>query len=244
MHLLPGKLTFQPARIIWIIFLIWTTVGLGFIGLKMDDAWLAGRAIDEGLKVFLRGCLGWGDFVFNVLAVLNIYYAAVERLGLARARRAALLIIPLAAVLEFVGTKTGIPFGAYYYSDAFGPRIFGVLPVAIPLAWFTVVVGGYLALSQFLPKLSRMHLSLLTGVLALFIDWVMEPFAYGVRFYWVWESGFVPWQNYLTWFAASAALARITPLHAPSREKADIRPPGVLAAMVMMFVVGRIVYGI
>lgn len=246
MRMLPGKSFSSPARMVWLVFLIWTALGISFVGLGIDDAWLAGRALGPELKGFLRGCLGWGDFVFNVLAVLNIYYAAVERLGLARTRRAALTILPMAGVLEFVGTKTGIPFGAYHYTDTFGPRILGVLPVAIPLAWFTVVVGGYLFLSQAFPRVGRPGLCLLTGMLALFLDWVMEPFAYGIRFYWLWETGSAPWQNYLTWFVASAVLAAITPLHAPARARAraDIRPPAVLAAMLLMFAVGRIVYGV
>lgn len=244
MRFLPGNNFSSPARIVWLIFLIWTAVGISFVGIGIDDAWLAGRDWGPELKSFLRGCLGWGDFVFNVLAVLNIYYAAVERLGLAKTRRAALIIVPLAGLLEFAGTKTGFPFGAYEYTDAFGPRILGVLPLAIPLAWFTVVVGGYLALSQWLPKLSRKQLCLLTGVLALVLDWVMEPFAYGIRFYWRWESGAVPWQNYATWFAAGAVLAGITPIHAPPRVQADARPPLVLGAMLLMFAVGRMVYGL
>jgi uncharacterized membrane protein len=230
----------KPDRIAFWILGIWGAIGFFFIAFGINDARLAGLDVDPATKAFLRGCLAWGDFVFILLATLNIYFAAVRRLGLKNVRRAALIILPGAAILEWIGTTTGCPFGAYVYSNTFGPLIGGVLPAAIPLAWFTVVVGFYLMLSQWLPWLGRDRLALLTGICAMIFDWVMEPYAWKVRFYWSWETGAVPLQNYASWLVAAAFFARVTPLHRPPKAEADACPPLVLGLMLVLFAVGRL----
>ncbi|NBS54704.1 carotenoid biosynthesis protein, partial [bacterium] len=83
-----------------------------------------------------------------VLASAHVYFSAVDRLGLRQARMTAAVILVASGILESFGTLTGIPFGSYTYTDAFGPRLGGVLPIAIPLAWFAVVAGANLTLSQ------------------------------------------------------------------------------------------------
>jgi len=244
MRWLPGKKPSDPVRILWLVFWVWITVGFLFLGLKIDYQWVGRQDLNPWLKNFFLGSIHWGDFVFNVLAFLNVYFAAVERLGLAKARKSMLIILPASAALEYIGTQTGYPFGAYGYTDAFGPQLFGVVPMAIPLAWFSIVAGGYLLLSQYLPTWNRIQLSLGTGLLAVFLDWIMEPFAYGVREYWIWGDGSVPWQNYASWFAAAAVLACLCPLQAPSRANPDVRPAVILGAMLLTFVLGRLVYGV
>jgi uncharacterized membrane protein len=227
-----------------VIFLIWSGVGITAIGLGFDHDWIDGLAVGEGLKAFFHGCLRNGDFVFIGLATLNVYMASVHRLGLARTRWAALIILPASAVLEYVGTKTGVPFGAYEYTENFGPRLLETLPIAIPLSWFVVVVGAYLLFSQWLPMWSRWQLSFLVGVFAMIFDWFMEPFAYGVRVYWTWEAGSVPLQNYATWLVTCMLLARVAPIHSAPLVKTDWRPAVVLGLMMVMFGVGRVAYGI
>ncbi|MFQ3670169.1 MAG: carotenoid biosynthesis protein [Verrucomicrobiia bacterium] len=233
-----------PARLLLAIFLIWAAVGTLAIGLHLDEAWIDSLAQPEPVRAFLKACLGWGDFIFIVLGTLNIYLAATLRLGLTRTRLCALIILPASALLEGVGTITGIPFGAYTYTDNFGPRLFGILPCAIPLAWFIIVVGAGLIFTQYFPLASHSRIALFVALFAVAFDFILEPFAYGVRHYWHWEIGGVPLANYLTWFAASFLFARVTPLIAPPRVRPDPRPALVLAAMLILFVTGRISYGI
>jgi uncharacterized membrane protein len=47
-------------------------------------------------------------------------------------------------LVEIVGVRTGFPFGRYAYTDALGPRLFGVPPV-IPLAWTWLAWPAWLA---------------------------------------------------------------------------------------------------
>lgn len=51
----------------------------------------------------------------------------------------AIVVVPLLGwIAEFVGSRTGIPFGHYHYTEALQPQIHRV-PVAIPLAWLMML---------------------------------------------------------------------------------------------------------
>ncbi|GAB4241554.1 MAG: hypothetical protein OHK005_04680 [Candidatus Methylacidiphilales bacterium] len=236
--------TSLPARIILAVFLVWASVGTVAIGLHLDESWIDGLAQPAPVRNFLKTCLGWGDFIFIVLGTLNVYLAATLRLGLARTRLCALIILPLSALLEGVGTLTGFPFGAYSYTQNFGPLLFGVVPFAIPLAWFIIIVGTALILTQFFPLWSQTRIALVVALFAVAFDFVLEPFAYGVRHYWHWNIGGVPLSNYLTWLAASFFFARFSPLISAPLVRVDYRPIFVLGAMLVLFLVGRISYGV
>jgi putative membrane protein len=179
-----------------------------------------------------------------ILAASHVYFSAVDRLGLRQARFAAAVILLSSAALETFGTLTGIPFGSYHYTDAFGPRMAGILPLAIPLAWFAVVAGANLSLSQYWRKSSRAPVAIATGVVALLFDFLMEPFAYAIRGYWSWADNIVPPQNYFSWFVFSALLAWITPVYASPARKADPRPAITLGIMTGLFIAARIAHGI
>lgn len=43
---------------------------------------------------------------------------------------------------EALSIRTGFPFGPYYYTEVFGPRLMGV-PYIIPLAWYVIVYLSY-----------------------------------------------------------------------------------------------------
>lgn len=46
--------------------------------------------------------------------------------------------------MELLGTTTGLPFGAYAYTDLLGYKILGRVPFAIPLSWFYMGFTAYL----------------------------------------------------------------------------------------------------
>jgi putative membrane protein len=48
----------------------------------------------------------------------------------------------LGLFFEASSVHTGFPFGPYYYTDVFGPGVFGV-PYIIPLAWYVIVYLAY-----------------------------------------------------------------------------------------------------
>jgi uncharacterized membrane protein len=42
----------------------------------------------------------------------------------------------ISLILEHIGVKTGMIYGEYHYGTIIGPKLFGTVPILIPLAWF------------------------------------------------------------------------------------------------------------
>ncbi len=118
--------------------------------------------------------------------------------------------IPFAS--EFVGVVTGIPYGAYTYSSLVGPRLFGLVPFFILVAWIHI---GYLAIAATTLGLGRSSLWLapLDGLLATAWDAMVDPLAVRAGF-WTWQAsgGFygVPLTNFLGWFLVVTLLSLTT----------------------------------
>jgi putative membrane protein len=243
--LLPqGVISARLREWLWKFFLIWAGIGLLAVTFRLTPDWAATLPLPSWLILFTTFCLRNGDFISMLLAASHVYFSAVDRLGLRRARITAAAILISSALLETVGTMSGIPFGSYYYTDAFGPRMGGVLPLAIPLAWFTVVAGANLSLSQYWRDGSRAPIAIATGAFAMIFDFLMEPFAYAIRGYWHWAGNIVPPQNFFSWFIFSALMAWVTPVYTKPAQRADPRPAITLGLMSGLFIAARIAHGI
>ena len=68
------------------------------------------------------------------LVVLFLTHAA----GLRRATLVVITVVAASWAFEILGSKTGIPFGAYHYTEALEPQLLGV-PLLIPLAWLMML---------------------------------------------------------------------------------------------------------
>lgn len=226
----------------WYAFLAWSLAGLFMLTFGLDPAWVQSRPLPGALEAFILGCLHWGDFLFILLAFANVFQVACEAWGKTGALRAAVAILGGSAVLETVGTLTGQPFGFYAYTSNFGPRL-GILPLAIPLAWFLVVAGFRLVLDG-LPSTRGWPCglrALAVGACATGFDWVLEPFAWQVRSYWLWLDGAIPPQNYLAWFAFATLFAAFALPRSIAAPK-TLKPAWVLALMLLFFVCGRLAH--
>jgi putative membrane protein len=243
--LLPqGVISARLREWLWKFFLIWAGIGLLAVTFRLTPDWAATLPLPSWLILFTTLCLRNGDFISMLLAASHVYFSAVDRLGLRRARITAAAILISSALLETVGTMSGIPFGSYSYTDAFGPRMGGVLPLAIPLAWFTVVAGANLSLSQYWRDGSRAPIAIATGAFAMIFDFLMEPFAYAIRGYWHWAGNIVPPQNFFSWFIFSALMAWVTPVYAQPAQRPDPRPAITLGLMSGLFIAARIAHGV
>src|SRR5690606_13300745 len=85
---------------------------------------------------------------WNVVALAVTSLAALlHEWPVAFVIRSAMVVMLGAWLVEYVGSTTGLPFGAYQYTDTLQPQIGGV-PLLIPLAWLDDAacgVGGRLA---------------------------------------------------------------------------------------------------
>ena len=225
----------------WLALLFWAMVGYAVTAFKIDALFFQKVYLPFLPLNFVSRHLAWGDFIFLFLAALNLFLFATAYLGLKSAVRCFLLIALGSAAVETIGTLSGYPFGYYLYTANLGPRVCRLLPLAIPLAWWTVVAGFYFTVRNRFPGWNQRLVALGTACCATAFDCLMEPFAWLVKSYWLWVPGFVPWQNYVAWFALSFLLARFSPLHG-DHAPSDIRKPSViLALMAGLFVLGRLV---
>jgi putative membrane protein len=111
---------------------------------------------------------------------------------------------------ELLGTSTGIPFGAYGYTEFLGPKILGLVPYLIPLSWFAMATLS-LDLATRL-RLDRPKRVLAAALYMVCWDLALDP-AMGYGFpVWRWEepaAGFygMPVQNLLGWFLTASIIA-------------------------------------
>jgi len=147
------------------------------------------------------------------------------------------------AMAEWVGTKTGFPFGNYHYTGNMGPMIAGQLPWAIPLAWWTVVASLHLIFRTLWNQLGPWSTALLVGLAATLFDFLMEPYAWQIKAYWIWHDDNVPLLNYLSWFAFAAIfsviLNTVGAIAKPKKSHPTWQAGVVLALMLTIFLLGR-----
>lgn len=128
----------------------------------------------------------------------------VQRSGWRRAVTTAAPLLAGTAGIEMIGTRTGVPFGRYTYTNDLQPQLGGV-PVVVPAAWYAMALPAAHAGRAITPhRPSRVA----AGALALTAwDLFLDPqmLAEG---YWRWSRGGryrgVPVSNLLGWLAVSS----------------------------------------
>lgn len=115
--------------------------------------------------------------------------------------------------LEYLGVTYGILFGDYRYERDFGVQLAGV-PITIGFAWLVVIVSTSVITQRLLgKKRSLLLFVVISSLLAVLIDLAIDPVAFALKKYWIWEQpGFfygVPFQNFIGWFVTSAIIQAI-----------------------------------
>ncbi len=146
---------------------------------------------------------------------------AAHRWGVRRAGGAAVTVSMVTAIVERIGTRTGLPFGRYAYTDALRPHIAGV-PAIVPLAWFAMAVPAREAAHATLGRRSTPLTRTLAGSAALTAwDLFLDPQMVGEG-YWVWvRRGLyrgIPLGNFVGWFVTGLGVMAILELLLPPDE--------------------------
>lgn len=117
----------------------------------------------------------------GVLIVVLMRHSGLSWTGAA----AGVYVLALGA--EYLGTRTGLPFGPYRYSGLMGPKIADLVPVLIPLSWFVMAVPAYRIASALWEGPGR--LARLSGATALLVAWdlALDPAMSALTPYWIWE---------------------------------------------------------
>ena len=244
-------LWFEPIPgLAWVLFLIWSAVGVVVMPLEVGETTLRRWIPNASLQDAAVQLLHVSDAIWIFLGAVNVYFHTVRAEGLPVARRWAAIILVGSGCLEWIGATTGYPFGPYRYTDNFGWRLGGVVPVTIPLAWLIVLLCGRYVVLGWFPSAARWQIALGVACVALFTDVNLEFVAWKVRAYWVWyphlrttPPDWPPVQNFVSWFGFSFALAWLLPPNYQLRTNAPgvRRPLLVLAVMNGLFLLVHLV---
>ena len=127
-----------------------------------------------------------------------------------------------AYAIESVGVATGFPYGRFFYGDALGPTIAGLVPFLLPLSYAPLVVGAVAAAWGGRSRL--LHVAQ-AALLLVWMDAVLDPGATSLGF-WVWPEGGayygVPVSNFAGWLLSGTLAAAL--LLATGRWSAPPRP--------------------
>jgi isopentenyl-diphosphate delta-isomerase type 1 len=117
----------------------------------------------------------------------------------------------LALLIEIAAISTGIPYGHFGYSDHLGLKLFGVVPWTVSFAWPPLILGAYGIAANLVH--SRMFRVLLTALLLVAFDLVLDPGAVSLGFWKYVDAGSfygVPLSNFAGWLLSGLVGAIIT----------------------------------
>jgi putative membrane protein len=145
-----------------------------------------------------------GSYISTFLIALPSAVALFGYLGPSRATLSLLALSILAYAIEALGVATGFPYGTFYYGDALGPKLAGMVPYLLPLSYAPLVVGAVAAAWGIRPR--PLHV-LCATLLLVWMDAVIDPGAAALGF-WVWPDGGaylgVPLSNFAGWLLSGA----------------------------------------
>lgn len=153
-----------------------------------------------------------GTSTLTLLLMIFSLCHAVYSLGWRHTALFFALSTVISLIYEEVGVATGLIFGPYHYTDVLGVKI-GVVPILIPIAWFTMIYPSYVIanlITDGQPSGSRggvvriAWVSLLSAMVMTAWDLLIDPILSGVNVQaWIWDrpgSYFgIPIHNYLGW---------------------------------------------
>ncbi|CAN5776595.1 carotenoid biosynthesis protein [soil metagenome] len=146
-----------------------------------------------------------GSYVSTFLIAMPSAIALFVYLGPRLATLSLLAVSVFAYAIESLGVATGFPYGDFYYGEALGPRIAGLVPFLLPLSYAPLVISAVAA--AWGSRQSLLHIIQAT-LLLVWMDAVIDPGAASLGF-WVWPEGGlyygVPLSNYAGWLLSGAA---------------------------------------
>jgi len=158
---------------------------------------------------------GWAALIGAITVGVSVTAGLVVALlwgvwGAAATLRAAGLILALSWAAEAIGSRTGIPFGAYSYTDTLQPQILNV-PLQIPLGWLMMLPPSWAVAQALSDRINhRWQFPAFVGLSALAMtawDLFLDPMMVTWEI-WVWDNPgsyfSIPWINYLGWLLVSA----------------------------------------
>jgi uncharacterized membrane protein len=209
----------------------------------------------------LPGKPGWPEAALLLLAAGGTVAALTRHLPLQNVLYAAFFIGLAGGVVDWLDSKTGIPFGQLTFGDNIGPKLDETLPLVMPAIWVVAILNsrGVARLILRPWRKTRVYgfwlIGITTALTALF-NLALDPFASQLKHYWYWEPTKFPltWEgaplvNFLGWAVVTLlVLAFITPMlinkNPVHRRPPDFHPLGVWLGGVLLFGIGSATAGL
>lgn len=157
--------------------------------------------------------LEWANAVFLYVAGIVALIFAINRYGKGFAILTFVFVLCLSILIEFLGVRFGVVFGTYHYEKDFGMQIAGV-PLTIGFAWTMVILTTHAITIKLLSSYKQkgfvylIAFVMISSLLAVVMDLIIDPVAFQAKQYWVWEGQSfyynIPLQNFVGWFLTSA----------------------------------------
>ena len=149
-----------------------------------------------------------GSYVATFLIALPSTVALFRYLGPRRAILSLLALSVFAYAIESLGVATGFPYGRFFYGDALGPTVAGLVPFLLPVSYAPLVVGA-VAAAWGGPRILHVAWS---ALILVWMDVVLDPGATSLAF-WVWPEGGayygVPLSNFAGWLLSGTLAAAL-----------------------------------
>ena len=148
----------------------------------------------------------WVAILFVGLLALPTWIGLLKKCGWKKGSTLLLALSMVACILEGIALKTGFPYGHFIYHYTAGFKLFELIPLTVPLAWTTIVIGSYAITSE--RGLKRAFPAIISIIVCLLvIDLLMDPVMVSLQIWtWIrpgWYYG-VPVVNYLGWIGSGA----------------------------------------
>lgn len=190
------KQVIQRDKLAWLLIGIWA---LGMMSLPII-LWTAGDGLLPGAVTLT-----------TALQAAAVVVVLGKAWGWRRTVMTAGTVAVLGWLVEYVGSTTGVPFGAYTYTERLQPQVAGV-PLLIPLAWFMLLPCAWTVAGSMSRNTGR-WLFVIVSVLA-FVAWdlFLDPQMVTWDFWrWAEVGGYfgIPWSNYVGWAVASFVMTLV-----------------------------------
>ena len=199
----------------------------------------------------------WPDILFLLVSCACLALGLSRQLPLINVVGAVFITLLFGAIVQLVGTHTGIPFGPFRFSVNLEPKLLDLLPPVAPLVWITILFSTRGVVRLVLRPWRKINsygfwLIGLTALLAILTDLAVDPFATHARHYWNWLPTKVPFTwygatfvNFLSWGAITVLiLAFITPLlinkQLSRKNVPDYHPLGIWIAVMIIVMAGAV----
>jgi putative membrane protein len=140
--------------------------------------------------------------VFVVLVFIPTGYSFVRWLGLKIGVTTLGILFILAISIEALALMTGVPYGDFVYTQKAGLSIFNRVPLVVPFAWSTILLGCSALTVNTKPLWKKILIT--TGAVVV-VDIILDPVAVSLGL-WFWKApGFyygVPLVNFIGWMGS------------------------------------------